>query len=1551
MRGLLSAALLLLGLVASASACGSLAKPTVLTGWKGSFHDGSGEMGTYGNNMDCWWLLRPSNPTFPCTGSTKAGSNCRILLWFELFETEESYDKLYIFDGEETFTDGASTELVPGGLSGQSLPEDTLIRSTKSSLLVRFQSDSYRSFQGFTIRYKTDNDAFLSKLQLSIPLKPVFDQATTTYQAQVGHEQTNCTILTMMNDVPSVQETLNKLPVAVMLMNGKAFQNNYTETLQLISGNNNKFIITITGMDTKTVLNYTVMVLRPADTEARLSSLYFSTGPFASPQPHFSTNVTDYNTSVIYEIGVVVVHATSVDPDVHSIEVRAAGQSLVVKTGTPSTQMPIVAGQRAPIEVIVTAEDKVHIIRYANYIFRPRASRSEFEREQLRGEWRRESYRVGAATTSQEFPDFFGSGSVAMPQTGGNKQNLTLWGNSFLLTQHDSKGAEHCMHGVYEMDTFKDPARMIVDVTEGTGRYQAYQGARLQGRYRITDWPVPATDGLSIGKKGATEMKIVNPRTHTNLELDLAPCQLTSALQPDCTVDAGSVVGADLLKAPGCYDVMPFGQKPWSCPGLAQILGNDTTHWYFQGLRDVNECSDGTSGCSTNSICTNTYGSRWCKCKSGFVGNPYFDMCADVDECAAGEQVHRCGEHTACTNTPGSWNCSCHLGFEGDPAVYTFDTDHDGSIDIVKRPGEDWQCVAVHENHTCAFVPTETDGPLNMRGPPRGVEECERPHAQSHGIPHPLPLWHFDGPTKGLMWHGVQRIKPTASYVRKLTKSVHDPWPRWHYDGRPGDDRSCTDVDECSYKNAGCDKNAYCFNTPGSFSCHCNTGFRGDPYKLSGCVDIDECAEKSHGCSKNAECKNTLGSRTCTCLPGSFGKPYESHCRRPLRKSRVFVTINTWTAEEVQTLSGANAKCGTEAGEPQPGFHWRALLSDGGIDAKHALANGVNSLLYPVIRTDASSACLLGESAKACSKFVIAHNDSQLWGGRLVRPIEYDGHGQRVDEQPDWTHANEVWTGSTRRGSTKAGPGGGETCWSWRDQEPFTPDDIKGAYGNFLSIGGDPAFKPSWDTARPVANESGWLYDGTTDRQGCEYEKRRLYCAEVYFATEGALRSPVMSPHGQHLNTSFFSASASSSLRRDDAFPSYAIDHNLQTSWQSSLNDKDVWFQLDLRTHFSVTAVVVKWAKDCFPAAYSVMLSNSRDAHPKPPTSKHAGWADPSLGRKDGSETARGFQKGRNEGDEGEAAARGIRAGLGFDHERMTVPQPSKPAVGKEGHELQFADNPDWRISHELISQTFRAGVSQQQIPTLLARAQSNRTLLKDPYFSVTALSPPQLARHIRIMVTDPNDLQCHGIQEIEVYAPLERPRATGDTESFEGRTSQDHLLSMDPTGWPNRRSSSPPGWELVQRAGSRRARKRHQGTRHNTPFSHLDGPSGTTRDTGVIFEGSAGDAGRRRFLQTDTLHQKQEPTPLSNHGARAWPPLNQQRDGQHTPWAEGNAAAQGTEAEGSYYDPHRRSQEQRDNNGGPQGNGAAGGAWAQPPGSGASVAWDGLPSNGPVGP
>ncbi|XP_052366233.1 adhesion G protein-coupled receptor E2-like isoform X4 [Oncorhynchus keta] len=76
----------------------------------------------------------------------------------------------------------------------------------------------------------------------------------------------------------------------------------------------------------------------------------------------------------------------------------------------------------------------------------------------------------------------------------------------------------------------------------------------------------------------------------------------------------------------------------------------------------------------------------------------------------------------------------------------------------------------------------------------------------------------------------------------------------------------CKDIDECLITQV-CGSNTICLNTIGSYNCQCQPGFRVSTY-TGRCTDIDECLEKTHSCGSNASCLNTIGSFHCQCQPG-----------------------------------------------------------------------------------------------------------------------------------------------------------------------------------------------------------------------------------------------------------------------------------------------------------------------------------------------------------------------------------------------------------------------------------------------------------------------------------------------------------------------------------------------------------------------------------------------------------------------------------------------------------------------------------------------------------
>ena len=74
-------------------------------------------------------------------------------------------------------------------------------------------------------------------------------------------------------------------------------------------------------------------------------------------------------------------------------------------------------------------------------------------------------------------------------------------------------------------------------------------------------------------------------------------------------------------------------------------------------LIDIDECSDGTSGCSQ--LCTNTIGSYTCTCDNGYQLTNDNHTCTDIDECT----VNNGGCEKTCHNINGSYYCSCLNGY------------------------------------------------------------------------------------------------------------------------------------------------------------------------------------------------------------------------------------------------------------------------------------------------------------------------------------------------------------------------------------------------------------------------------------------------------------------------------------------------------------------------------------------------------------------------------------------------------------------------------------------------------------------------------------------------------------------------------------------------------------------------------------------------------------------------------------------------------------------------------------------------------------------------
>uniref|UniRef100_UPI00358DE755 transmembrane cell adhesion receptor mua-3-like isoform X4 n=1 Tax=Myxine glutinosa TaxID=7769 RepID=UPI00358DE755 len=240
---------------------------------------------------------------------------------------------------------------------------------------------------------------------------------------------------------------------------------------------------------------------------------------------------------------------------------------------------------------------------------------------------------------------------------------------------------------------------------------------------------------------------------------------------------------------------------------------------------DINECQEGNGGCSQ--VCDNTVGNFSCSCYTGYnftAGNP--NECTDIDECTT---LRECHPNATCSNTIGSFSCACKSGFKGNGMSCI-----DINECIVSNGGCSQECHNTGGGFYCSCQ-TGFEFSLGSSSVCEDIDEC----------------------SSGNRCHLNATCLNTAGSYNCNCKP-----------GYSGTGLHCSEINECSNNNGGC--NHLCHNNDGSFVCTCHHGYQLSPGSQSQCVDIDECSA-TNPCHPNATCTNTVGAYECTCMDGLEG--------------------------------------------------------------------------------------------------------------------------------------------------------------------------------------------------------------------------------------------------------------------------------------------------------------------------------------------------------------------------------------------------------------------------------------------------------------------------------------------------------------------------------------------------------------------------------------------------------------------------------------------------------------------------------------------------------
>ncbi|CAF3404455.1 unnamed protein product [Rotaria sp. Silwood1] len=342
--------------------------------------------------------------------------------------------------------------------------------------------------------------------------------------------------------------------------------------------------------------------------------------------------------------------------------------------------------------------------------------------------------------------------------------------------------------------------------------------------------------------------------------------------------------------------------RSYTCNGTCSSGFNSTNNYTCD---DINECQQNSTLCG-NGVCINLIGSYTCNCSTGYRFEN--KTCVDINECREpnvdGTFGARCNTTDVCINTIGNYTCQCSPIFNTngtcvfDSSKCSGDTCRGangtilclrGTIDINnscvpwcnstcpgfcekmndvyqcncgKSPGlrhsEDGkqclECYNLNYGYGCNQTCNCTYGTCNSNATStNGSCKCDSGYEGTF-CDKRIDKCASSNPCNSVLEDCV--TDPANQTATCSCKSGYQ---------RNTTSSNCTDINECESQLDLCIRDvSSCFNTNGSYSCVCLSGYQ----PLNGsCIDINDCNANQTICSgySNTYCTNTQGSYECRC--------------------------------------------------------------------------------------------------------------------------------------------------------------------------------------------------------------------------------------------------------------------------------------------------------------------------------------------------------------------------------------------------------------------------------------------------------------------------------------------------------------------------------------------------------------------------------------------------------------------------------------------------------------------------------------------------------------